>query len=106
MSFYLHPDAGVSTTTPEERFASMSITRNSDAVIHEPRRVPNTRVPTSLCIDDIEGARPRTLPPRPRREFHDTGDIEGARPRLLHRVSSYQKSDVEGEKISTCCLWQ
>lgn len=98
MSFYLHPDAGVPTTSAEERFSSMSVTRNSNAVIIEQRRVPVTRVPSSLRVDDIDGARPKTLPPRPRREFHDTADIEGARPKLLHRESFYQKGDVECEE--------
>ncbi len=93
--FYLHPSDGVPTTTAEERFASMSVTRSASAVIAEPKRVRATRVPTSLCVDDIAGARPRTLPPRPRAAFHDTGDIEGARPKLLHRESSYVPGYIE-----------
>ncbi len=96
MTHYLHPDASVPVTAPEDRFSSMSLTRNSAAVIHEPRRVTLTRVPNSLTVDDIAGARPRALPLRPRREFHDTGDIEGARPKLLHRESNYRAADVEG----------
>lgn len=93
--FYLHPSDGVPTTTAEERFASMSVTRSAAAVIAEPKRVRPTRVPTSLCVDDIAGAKPRTLPPRPRAAFHDTGDIEGAQPKLLHRESNYVPGYIE-----------
>jgi len=96
MAFYLHPDASVPTTTPAERFASMSVTRDAAAVIADDRRVRLTRVPASLTVDDIAGARPRTLPPPRSGGFHDTADIEGARPRVLHRESNYRASIVEG----------
>lgn len=73
----------------------MSVTRSAGAVIAEPKRARPTRVPSSLCVDDIAGARPRTLPPRPRGAFHDPADIEGARPKLLHRESSYVPGFIE-----------
>ena len=95
MAFFLHPDDGVPTHSAAARFASMSVTRDAGATITDAPRVRPTRVPASLCVDDIDGARPRTLPPRPRAAFHDTADIEGARPKLLHRESSYVPGYIE-----------
>jgi hypothetical protein len=97
-AFLLHPDAGVPRDAPEDRFASMSVTRNPGAVILEPRRALPTRVPASLTTDDIPGARPRSLPPRPRQEFYETRDVEGAQPRQLHREVRYAPADVEGSR--------
>ena len=74
----------------------MSVTRNPGAVILEPRRALPTRVPSSLTTEDIPGARPRSLPPRPRQEFYETRDVEGAQPKQLHREVRYTPSDVEG----------
>ena len=73
-----------------------SVTRNPGAVISDPRRALPTRVPSSLTTEDIPGARPRSLPPRPRQEFYETRDVEGAQPKPLHREVRYTPGDVEG----------
>ena len=65
-----------------DRFTSMSVTRNRDAVIRSSRNQLTTRA--SLSSDDIDGARPRSLPPFQRNTFHSTLDIEGAQPKRLH----------------------
>ncbi len=80
MAFVLDPEA--TSKADVDRFVSMSVTRNPDAVVRVPTRRAEVR--PVLATDDIEGARPRSLPPHTRSNFHDTGDIEGARPKPLH----------------------
>jgi hypothetical protein len=95
-SFILHPNAAVPSDAAE-RFASMSITRNPGATIAEERRARVVRAPASLNVDDIAGARPRSLPPHARAtSFFGTQDVEGAQPRVLHRAISYTPEVVEG----------
>jgi hypothetical protein len=75
----------------------MSVTRNPGAVIVEEKRARVVRVPSSLNVDDIAGARPRSLPARARgTSFFTTQDIEGAQPKTLHRPVSYTPEFVEG----------
>jgi hypothetical protein len=95
-SFILHPNASVPSTDAAERFASMSVTRNPGATIVEERRARAVRVPASLNVDDIAGARPRSLAPRAGGGFFGTQDVEGAQPRALHRGISYTPEAVEG----------
>ena len=95
-AFILHPNASVPSSDAAERFASMSVTRNPGATIHEERRARPVRVPASLTVDDIAGARPRSLPPRASGGFYGTQDVEGAQPKVLHRGISYTPKVVEG----------
>ena len=94
-TFILHPNASVPSTDAAERFASMSVTRNPGATIAEERRARAVRVPTSLNVDDIAGAQPRSVPQHARAAT-GTQDIEGAQPRVLHRGISYTPEAVEG----------
>ena len=95
-TFILHPNASVPSTDAAERFASMSVTRNPGATIVEERRARAVRAPASLTVDDIAGARPRSLAPRAGGGFFGTQDVEGAQPRVLHRGISYTPEAVEG----------
>ncbi len=96
-SFILHPNAAVPPSDAAERFASMSVTRNPGATIVEERRARAVRVPTSLNVDDIAGAQPRSVPQHARATtFFGTQDVEGAQPRVLHRGISYTPEVVEG----------
>ena len=65
-TFILHPNAAIPSSDAAERFASMSVTRNPGATIAEERRARPVRVPNSLNVDDIAGARPRSLPAQAR----------------------------------------
>ena len=91
--FILHPNAA--QQGDEGRFTSMSLTRNAGAVIVEERRARAVRNPASLCVDDIAGARPRSLPQHARASL-GTLDVEGAQPKVLHRLISYTPEVVEG----------
>ena len=87
---------------PAERFASMSVTRTSDAVIRDARAARVTRA--VLRTDDVPGARPRSLPPTSRADFHGVEDIEGARPRVLHRAreAGAHAGDLAGAIPGVC----
>jgi hypothetical protein len=80
MAFILDPEA--TSFADPDRFISMSVTRNAHAVVPQASRQPTVRA--SNAVDDIEGARPRALPPHQRETFYGTADIEGARPKPLH----------------------
>lgn len=82
MAFVLAPD-GPADTDPD-RYLSMSVTRNAAATVPEERRAREVRPGHTLRTDDIAGARPRSLPPFQRNNYHDNADIEGARPKPLH----------------------
>ena len=83
MSFILDPNAQArQQEAAVDRFVSMSVTRNAGATISELPRPLTMRA--SMRVDDIEGTRPRALPPWQRGNFHETLDIEGAQPRPLH----------------------
>ena len=97
--FILHPNANF-LDDPVSRFSSMSVTRNPGAVILDKKPAFSTRVPSSLNVDDIPGARPKSLPPKPRHEFYQTQDIEGAQPKQLHRFVRYTPDVVEGESLA------
>ena len=83
MAFILDPNAQArQQEAAVDRFVSMSVTRNAAATIAELPRPLTMRA--SMRVDDIEGTRPRVLPPWQRSTFHETLDIEGAQPRPLH----------------------
>ena len=83
MAFILDPNAQArQQEAAVDRFVSMSVTRNAAATIAELPRPLTMRA--TMRVDDIEGARPRALPPWQRGNFHETLDIEGAQPRPLH----------------------
>jgi len=94
-SFILHPNANFHDD-PVARFTSMSVTRNPGAVILDKKLSIATRVPSSLNVDDIPGARGKSVPAHPRHEFYQTQDIEGAQPKQLHRFVQYAPEPVEG----------
>ena len=93
--FILHPNANFHDD-PSSRFTSMSVTRNPGAVIIDRKPTFLTRVPSSLDVSDIQGARPKSLPPTARQEFFSTLDVEGAQPKQLHRLVRYTPDVVEG----------
>ena len=83
MAFILDPHAEArAMEAATDRFVSMSVTRNAAATVGEPPRPVTLRA--TMRVDDIEGARPKALPPWQRANFHETLDIEGAQPRPLH----------------------
>ena len=101
MAFILDPNAATSAAPSSERFFSMSVTRNAAATISPDAPRANS-VRATMRVDDIDGARPRSLPPA-RSNFHETRDIEGAQPRPLHVEKRNHPSlaltnhDIEGK---------
>ena len=101
MAFILDPNAATSAAPSSERFFSMSVTRNAAATISPDAPRANS-VRATMRVDDIDGARPRALPPA-RSNFHETRDIEGAQPRPLHVEKRNHPSlaltnhDIEGK---------
>lgn len=93
MAFLLDPD--LAAQPDPERYVSMSVTRNAHAVVPDAKPRSTLRgvaadggpvVRPMMVVDDIPGARPRSLPPHQRSTFHDTADISGAAPRALHNL--------------------
>jgi hypothetical protein len=101
MSFILDPHASANAAAAEnDRFVSMSVTRNPSAVVIEPHRPFMVR--QTMRLDDIEGSRPKSNN-FSRSNFHDTHDIEGAQPKVLHAEKrnhpalALTNHDIEGE---------
>jgi hypothetical protein len=104
MAFLL--DRDLAAVPDPDRYLSMSVTRNAAAVVASPAK-PVRMVRPVNALDDIDGARPRTLPPHQRATFHGTGDIDGAAPRVLHasrtleeKVDRYGSADIDGECVA------
>ena len=101
MSFILDPHASANAAAAEnDRFVSMSVTRNPSAVVIEPHRPFMVR--QTMRLDDIEGSRPKSNN-FSRSNFHKTHDIEGAQPKVLHAEKrnhpalALTNHDIEGE---------
>jgi len=109
LSFILDPHASANAAAAEnDRFVSMSVTRNPSAVVIEPHRPFMVR--QTMRLDDIEGSRPKSNT-FSRSNFHETHDIEGAQPKVLHAEKrnhpalALTNHDIEGEFKNICNLY-
>lgn len=109
MAFILDPEA--TSKSHPDRFLSMSVTRNPNACIPTESNCKRLTVRPVLVTDDIQGAQPSVLPPRPRNDFHDPSDIEGARPKPLHYERHNKpdftttNKDIEGKCSSSTSVY-